>query len=69
MRFFVNDEYQFSASDPVFTGGVLGAFARSAGDTPVTVSFSDLHVYGLGALPTALPSPSVTPTFLPTKAR
>jgi hypothetical protein len=61
MRFFINDEYQFSTRDPVFTGGTLGVFARAASDTPVTVSFSDLHVYGLGALPTPLPSPSVTP--------
>ncbi len=61
MRFFINDEYQFSARDPVFTGGTLGVFARAASDTPVTVSFSDLHVYGLGALPTPLPSLSVTP--------
>ncbi len=67
MRFFVNDEYQFSASDPVFTGGVLGVFARSAGDTPVTVSFSDLRLYGLGALP--LPLPSATPTLTPTPGR
>jgi hypothetical protein len=61
MRFFINDEFQFSARDPVFTGGTLGVFARSVNDTPVTVSFSDLHVYALGTLPTALPSPSVTP--------
>ena len=67
MRFFINDEYQFSASDPVFTGGVLGVFARSAGETPLTVSFSDLHLYALGALPTALPS--VTPTLSPTPGR
>jgi len=61
MRFFVNDEYQFSANDPVFTGGMLGVFARSAGDTPVTVSFSDLHLYGLGALPSVTPTPTLTP--------
>ena len=67
MRFFINDEYQFSASDPVFTGGVLGVFARSAGDTPLTVSFSDLHLYGLGVLPTAIPS--ATPTLSPTPGR
>jgi len=69
MRFFINDEYAFSARDPVFTGGTLGVFARSAGDTPVTVSFSDLHVFALGALPTPLPSPSVTPRISPTPAR
>ena len=60
LRFFVNGDLQFSAQDPVFTGGSLGVFARSAGDTPVTVSFSDLRVYALGALPT--PLPSATPT-------
>jgi hypothetical protein len=61
MRFFVNGDFQFSAQDPVFTSGALGVFARSASDTPLTVSFSDLHVHALGALPTPLPNPSVTP--------
>jgi hypothetical protein len=69
MRFFINGDYQFSASDPVFTGGALGVFARSAGDTPVTVSFSDLHLYALGELPLPLPSPTVTPPVSPTAAR
>ena len=69
MRFFINGEYQFTIRDPVFTGGNLGVFARSASDTPVTVSFSDLHVYALGALPTPLPSPTVTPVVSPTPAR
>jgi len=69
MRFFINGDFQFSAQDPVFTSGSLGVFARSAGDTPLTVSFSDLHVYALGALPTPLPSPSVTPRVWPTPTR
>lgn len=64
MRFFINDEYQFSARDPVFTGGALGVFARAASDTPVTVSFSDLHVYALSPFPSlsATPGPSAVPT-------
>lgn len=49
MRFFIDDVYQFSASDPVFSSGRLGLYARSAGETPVTVSFSKLVVRSLGA--------------------
>jgi hypothetical protein len=44
MRFFVNDQYQFTAKDPLFANGRLGIFARSAGETVVTVSFSALVV-------------------------
>jgi hypothetical protein len=44
MRFFVNDEYQFTVSDPLLPAGSLGVFARSAGDMDVTVSFTDLIV-------------------------
>ncbi len=47
MRFFLNDIYQFSATDPVFDAGMLGVYAKSAGDTALTVSFSDLVVYNL----------------------
>jgi hypothetical protein len=45
MRFFVNGDYLFSVSDSSLIGGTLGVFARSNGDTPVTVNFSDLVVY------------------------
>jgi hypothetical protein len=45
MRFFINDEFQFSVSDRILAGGLIGVFARSAGETAVTVSFSDLVVY------------------------
>lgn len=45
MRFFINDQYQFTVSDPLFPSGALGVFVRSAGETAVTVSFSDLDVY------------------------
>jgi len=44
MRFFVNDQYQFTVSDPLLPGGNLGVFARSGGEMDVTVSFTDLIV-------------------------
>ena len=47
LRFFINDMYQFSIVDPVFTSGQLGVFARTADQPPLTVSFSDLQVYAL----------------------
>jgi hypothetical protein len=45
MRFFVDDNHQFTLSDPMLSSGLLGLFARSAGDNAVTVNFSDLVVY------------------------
>jgi hypothetical protein len=65
MRFFVNDVYQFSARDPVFTDGKVGVYAHANGDTPLTVSFSDLQVYAVTP-PQATPVPSLTPTRRPT---
>ena len=47
MRFLVNNEYQFTVSDPLLPGGNLGVFARSAGKMDVTVSFTDLIVYDI----------------------
>lgn len=44
MRFYINDQYQFSISDPSLPVGVLGVFVRSAGENDLTVSFSDLIV-------------------------
>ena len=44
LRFFINDQYQFSVKDPLLLGGNIGLFARSAGDNAVTVSFSDLVI-------------------------
>ena len=44
MRFFINDEYQFTVRDPLIASGALGVYARSAGDSAVTVNFSDLVV-------------------------
>lgn len=44
MRFFVNGEYLFAVSDSMLPAGNLGVFARSAGETAVTVNFSELLV-------------------------
>jgi hypothetical protein len=43
-HFFLNDHYQFSMSDKSYPTGGIGVFAQSAGDTPVTVTFSDLVI-------------------------
>ena len=44
MRFFINDQYQFTVIDPALQNGILGVFARSMGETAVTVNFSNLEV-------------------------
>ncbi|GAB4421298.1 MAG: hypothetical protein Kow002_10120 [Anaerolineales bacterium] len=44
LRLFLNDRYQFSITDMNLSSGTVGAFAFSSGDTPVTVTFSDLVV-------------------------
>jgi hypothetical protein len=73
LRVFVNDVYQFSVRDPVWSSGTVGLFARSAGDTPLTVSFSNLVVYAVSpgqrsaATPAARPSPTPTRVFTATK--
>jgi hypothetical protein len=51
MRFFLNGRYQFSVSDRNYLSGTLGVFARSLGDTPVTVTFSDLVVSEVTYIP------------------
>lgn len=62
MRVFLNDHYQFTVVDPLFRNGTLGVFARSAGDTAVTITFSDLVVSEVSyASPTATLTPSITP--------
>ncbi|HNB55236.1 MAG TPA: hypothetical protein PK530_25010, partial [Anaerolineales bacterium] len=47
MRFFINDQFQFAVSDPMLSSGGIGVFARSAGETALTVNFSDLEVYAV----------------------
>ncbi len=69
LRVFVNDVYQFTVHDTVFPQGSLGVFARSAGETPLTVSFSNLSVreVDLKNIPTPVPTP--TSTSRPTAVR
>jgi hypothetical protein len=60
----VDDAYQFSVFDVAFASGGVGLFARATGDTPVSVSYSDLQVYNLsGSL--AVPTPR---GFIPTRS-
>lgn len=66
MRFFTDGFYQFSASDPVLSSGTVGVFARSAGDSALTVSFSNLSVRAVAAgSPAPVPSPNETPVVTP----
>jgi hypothetical protein len=60
LRVFIDDAFQFSISDSVFSNGSIGVFARSSGAGALTVSFSDLQVHSLNAIP--------TPTRLPPTA-
>ncbi len=61
MRFFLNDNYQFTASDPTFHTGTLGFFVYANGSSPVTVAFSNLSVYSVTYVsPSRTPVPSST---------
>lgn len=56
LRLFLNGRFQFSIDDPSFPIGTLGVFVRSAGETPVVVSFSDLVIQEVDYIvPTATP--------------
>jgi hypothetical protein len=62
MRVFLNDHYQFSQFDPVFSSGTIGFFIYASGKAPVTISFSELSVYSVFYFS---PMPSLTPTLTP----
>lgn len=47
MHFFVNDMYFFSITDTQLFEGTLGVFVHTAADGDVSVSFSDLKVWGV----------------------
>jgi hypothetical protein len=53
LRFFANDQFLFSVRDPLLTAGLIGVFARSAGNQDVTVNFDDLLIYSLSQPPPA----------------
>jgi hypothetical protein len=44
MRLFLNERFQFAVMDANYSSGLIGLFARSTGETAVTVSFSELVV-------------------------
>jgi len=59
MRLFLNGRFQFSVTEGTFPSGALGVFVRSTGETPVTVTFSDLIVQEVDyILPTKTPIPT-----------
>ena len=51
MRLFLNNRFQFNISDPSSPIGSFGVFVRGAGDTPVSVTFSDFIVYDVDYVP------------------
>ncbi|HET9588539.1 MAG TPA: hypothetical protein VFO91_07100 [Anaerolineales bacterium] len=58
IRLFLNGRYQFGINDKSFASGALGVFVRSEGETPMSVTFSDLKVYGVDYTPpTSTPVP------------
>lgn len=56
MRLFLNGRYQFSVTDRASASGAFGVFVRSNGDTPVTITFSDLQISAVTYIP-----PTLTP--------
>jgi hypothetical protein len=60
MRLFLNGRFQFNITDPRFPIGAFGVFVRSTGETPMTVTFSDLTVYEVDYIP-----PTKTPISTP----
>lgn len=61
MRFFINDNYQFSVTDAIFPRGRVGVYVRSMEETAVTVSFSNLEVYALNPRQGLEPLSTATP--------
>lgn len=60
MRFFLNDSFVFSVSDPVFASGQIGVFARSGAENAMTVNFSEMVIRSLNSsalLQTTTPNP------------
>jgi hypothetical protein len=58
MRLFLNGRYQFTVRNPNYRSGTIGVFARAAGDTPVTINFSDLVIQEVDYAP---PPATLTP--------
>jgi hypothetical protein len=68
MRVFLNDHLHFVQSDPVFSSGTVGFFVYASGQSPLTISFSDLSVYSVNYIfptPTPILITPVPPTPTP----
>ncbi len=63
MRFYIEGNEQFRTSDPVFSSGLIGVFARTGGSSPETINFSNLDVWSIdpNLVPTNTPGPTATP--------
>ena len=58
MRLFLNGRYQFTITHPAPRNGTIGVFARSAGDTPISINFTDLVIQDVAYSPaTRTPAP------------
>ena len=51
MRLFLNGRFQFSVNEGTLPSGELGVFVKSAGNDPVSVTFSDFKVYSVDYVP------------------
>lgn len=60
IRVYLNDQFFLEDSRDTFASGGIGFSAKAAGDTPLTVSFSDLTVYQVDK--PLLPQTAVTAT-------
>lgn len=68
LRFYINGAHQISVRDPIFTSGQIGLFARSNGETALTVNFSDMQAWQVD--PATLPvTPTPTTYVKPTATR
>ena len=72
VQIFIDDVYQLSVNNLMWTSGGVGVYARSAAETALTVNFSDFVVREGDTFPptpvptwTALPSPTKTPLKRP----
>ena len=45
LKIYLNDQLQMEVVNSTFYSGGIGFFAKAAGDSPISVSFSDIKVY------------------------
>lgn len=57
LRFYVDGVFQFTRREPTFASGGIGLFARSMGDTIVTIEFSNLQIWQPAPVTLATPTP------------